>query len=66
MICDGKVLQITTTLEVALREVLKEVRDGWLWMDQICINQKDDNDRSGQVKMMNTIYASDSTPAQCP
>ncbi|KAK0656997.1 heterokaryon incompatibility protein-domain-containing protein [Cercophora newfieldiana] len=28
----------------------------WWWMDSICINQKDDEERSAQVQLMSTIY----------
>jgi hypothetical protein len=28
----------------------------WWWMDSICINQKDDRERSAQVQLMSTIY----------
>jgi Heterokaryon incompatibility protein (HET) len=54
--CDEKTLQITTTLEEALRQITAHNPNDWIWIDQICINQKDDNERSQQVRLMNLIY----------
>jgi hypothetical protein len=31
--------------------------EGLLWVDALCINQEDDNERASQVKMMGQIYA---------
>jgi hypothetical protein len=56
MKCDGAVLHITPTLDEALRQVVKLGDQDALWVDQICINQKDYQERSEQVKMMNPIF----------
>lgn len=32
------------------------VRDDWLWIDSICINQSDLSERASQVKLMGQIY----------
>lgn len=33
-----------------------DVTDDWLWIDSICINQSDINERASQVKLMGQIY----------
>lgn len=38
------------------KQAEKEKSDEYLWIDQICINQKDIPERSHQVKMMGDIY----------
>ncbi|CAM1507403.1 Fc.00g070440.m01.CDS01 [Cosmosporella sp. VM-42] len=54
--CEGKTLNITTTLHEALREAIKFDSNNGLWIDQICINQNNLDERSTQVKMMNMIF----------
>ncbi|KAJ4290086.1 hypothetical protein N0V88_006592 [Collariella sp. IMI 366227] len=54
--CDGAVLHITPTLEEALRQTIKLDHSEALWVDQICINQQNFEERSQQVKMMNSIF----------
>ena len=59
MKCNGKDLPITITLNEALREVVKYSTNPLLWIDQICINQKDNKERSAQVQIMTTIFQSE-------
>ena len=48
---------ITKTLHCAL-QYLRWQRDGlYLWIDQICINQDDTEERSSQVQFMREIYS---------
>jgi hypothetical protein len=54
--CNGADLHITSTLEAGLREITKSQAPTLLWVDQICINQNDTNERSEQVKKMNAIF----------
>lgn len=54
--CDGASMQITTTLDAALRRIISTNPHGLVWIDQICINQEDLDERAEQVKMMNTIF----------
>ncbi|KAJ4390487.1 hypothetical protein N0V85_007176 [Neurospora sp. IMI 360204] len=58
MKCNGNtILYITPTLAEALRNVTTLLRDGEsIWVDQICINQQDLEERSQQVGMMTGIY----------
>ncbi|KAJ3533941.1 hypothetical protein NM208_g7761 [Fusarium decemcellulare] len=54
--CDGKLLNITTSLHEALCEIIKFSPHKALWIDQICINQGDMLEKAQQVSMMNVIY----------
>ncbi|TPX13350.1 uncharacterized protein E0L32_006323 [Thyridium curvatum] len=56
--CNGKEMVITFVLEEALRSlaVLDRGDVEWLWIDQVCINQSDDQERGTQVDMMRDIY----------
>jgi hypothetical protein len=55
---NGRIVKITPTLEEALRRLRSPDHMRVLWIDQICINQKDLAERSAQVNMMRRIYAS--------
>ncbi|CZR67932.1 uncharacterized protein PAC_17831 [Phialocephala subalpina] len=57
ILVDGKHLEITHSLEQALRHVRDPRRVLRVWADGICINQKDVEDRNTQVAAMGTIYA---------
>lgn len=67
LVCDGKLLRITPSLAEALRRLRALPSDqaqhpGWdlenrfFWIDQICINQADTEERQSQVQMMGQIY----------
>lgn len=51
------VLYISANLEGALRQLQDEQNDLLLWADQICINQQDDKEKTGQVQQMKTIFS---------
>ncbi|KXX80430.1 Heterokaryon incompatibility protein 6, OR allele [Madurella mycetomatis] len=54
---NSSVLYITPTLSSALHSIIHHSPPGTpLWIDQICINQADNAERSVQVKLMNTLY----------
>lgn len=54
---DGLDFQVTTNLEAALRHLrYRDGRNRTLWVDAICINQDDIEERSGQVQQMGDIY----------
>lgn len=55
--CHGKCLKITSNLESALRHIRSEKEMTNLWVDQICINQDDFEERSQQVSLMSSIYS---------
>ena len=54
--CDGSAILVTSELLDALRSLRKLTRR-YLWIDQICINQADLEERNSQVQLMRRIYA---------
>jgi hypothetical protein len=52
----GKQLGITTSLDEALRHLRDGVDVLTLWIDQICINQADNAEKSDQVALMARIF----------
>ncbi|KAJ8113040.1 hypothetical protein OPT61_g4732 [Boeremia exigua] len=55
---DGELLPITGPLKEALAFVEQQCTTGYLWVDQICIDQEDRIERGDQVKIMGHIYSS--------
>ena len=55
---DGKRFQITHNLHVALRHFQREDIAPAIWIDSICINQQDFDEKTVQVRQMNSIYSS--------
>jgi hypothetical protein len=55
---DGKILCVTRPLKEALALVAQQCATGYLWIDQICIDQEDRDERGDQVKIMGQIYSS--------
>lgn len=53
---DGYSLNITANLEQALRH-LRQLSYRKLWIDAICINQTDENEKSFQVAQIRYVYA---------
>lgn len=53
-------LPITKSLDVCLRHLrsLGQLDSLPIWIDQICINQSDDSEKSDQVQLMRVIYTS--------
>lgn len=56
IICNGKHLQVGASLFAALTGLRKELNDGYIWIDAICINQEDEREQSAQVAKMTTTY----------
>ena len=54
---DGQSLQITRNLHGALRRLRAKGFDWLMWIDAICINQRDDAEKTAQVKLMHTIFS---------
>lgn len=48
---------VTRNLHVALENLRSETSNVILWVDALCINQKDDVEKSDQVNLMTEIYA---------
>lgn len=55
--CHGKCLRLTSSLRSALHHIRSEKKVTKLWVDQICINQEDLEERSQQVPLMGSIYS---------
>ena len=58
--CNEARLQVTENVFQALRQlrISREPRKRILWIDSICINQNDQEEKTSQVSMMGSIYAS--------
>ncbi|KAK2591518.1 hypothetical protein QQS21_010793 [Conoideocrella luteorostrata] len=57
----GKRVEVTQNLHVCLKHLRYENRSRFLWVDALCINQKDIPERGAQVKQMRKIYESAKT-----
>lgn len=57
MTCSGMEIQITANLDAALRALRFADKPRTLWVDAICINQKNVVERGRQVRDMQEIYA---------
>jgi hypothetical protein len=59
VICNARLFHVSATLRDGLRQLFRYCKSSktvWLWIDQICINQKDGFERTQQVRLMNQIY----------
>ena len=56
MTCNGKNFAITKNLDLALHHLRRTDVSIMLWVDQICINQDDLQEKGQQVNLMGTIY----------
>ena len=54
--CEGRTIQVTTNLHLALQHIRYEHDERVIWADAACINQRDLAERSAQVSMMGEIY----------
>jgi Heterokaryon incompatibility protein (HET) len=54
--CNDATLIITSTLKVALRYVRHVSKVTVIWIDAICINQRDNEEKSQQVRLMRDVY----------
>lgn len=53
---NGNIFKVTTHLEVALRHLRRPDMVRRLWVDALCINQADNDERCQQVELMRFIY----------
>jgi len=53
---NGYEFNVTENLWLALRRLRRPSEPRVMWIDAICINQEDDNEKSDQVGMMGDIY----------
>ncbi|KAL8952257.1 MAG: hypothetical protein Q9222_001821 [Ikaeria aurantiellina] len=56
--CNGKTLSVTKNLGTALRYLRPQSEPRSLWVDAICINQADIEERNQQVALMRDVYSS--------
>ncbi|WJG35273.1 uncharacterized protein FOBCDRAFT_239639 [Fusarium oxysporum Fo47] len=54
--CNNEAFQVTENLLSALQHLRNEHTERPLWIDAICINRKDPEERQSQVKLMKDIY----------
>ncbi|KAF8856768.1 HET-domain-containing protein, partial [Acephala macrosclerotiorum] len=54
---EGYPIQVTVTLESALRRLRDRERIIRVWADALCINQADTDERNQQVRQMGTVYS---------
>ena len=55
---NGSMHQITTNLFLALRRLRKASEARYIWIDALCINQDNGEERNHQVALMGSIYKS--------
>ncbi len=55
---NGRPIKVTSNLDAALRHLRLEDRPRLLWVDALCINQSDLDEREQQVRLMRQIYSS--------
>ncbi|RYP87384.1 hypothetical protein DL770_004796 [Monosporascus sp. CRB-9-2] len=55
--CNGMMVDATQNLVGAMKHLRYPDRSRVLWIDALCINQKDKNEKSTQVMMMGDIYS---------
>lgn len=55
---NGRPFDVTENLWMVLRRLRDDAVRRVLWVDAVCINQKDNNEKSHQVAMMGEIYSS--------
>jgi hypothetical protein len=54
---DGTLLHITETLQDLLPPIHAYITTGYLWVDQLCIDQKNTAERGHQVGIMGKVYS---------
>ncbi|CAG9987024.1 unnamed protein product [Clonostachys byssicola] len=55
--CSGHTIDITVSLHDALTDLRHRRRRRLLWVDAVCINQTDNDEKGQQVKLMGSIYS---------
>jgi hypothetical protein len=54
---DFRTMEVTTNLELAIRHLRRETCPRTLWIDALCINQNNENEKRFQVQRMGCVYA---------
>ena len=56
ILCDGRLLRVTHSVYEALSSLRRSTVSRILWIDAVCINQADPQERTHQVGLMRQIY----------
>ena len=56
ILIDGKKVFVTKNCRNALRHLRNQFGVRTVWVDAVCINSRDDNEKSGQIRLMTDIY----------
>ncbi|KAH8760336.1 heterokaryon incompatibility protein-domain-containing protein, partial [Diaporthe sp. PMI_573] len=56
ILVDGKTMEARQNCGYVLRKAWRLKGSGYIWIDAICINQIDNNEKSHQVAMMGSVY----------
>lgn len=54
---NGSVIHVNDSIHTALPYLVAQCNSGYLWIDQVCIDQRNLSERSEQVAIMGEIYA---------
>ena len=54
---NGKSFHIHSSLDAALRQLRQHDQERRLWIDAICINQEDNEEKSAPVALMRKVYS---------
>jgi hypothetical protein len=57
IICGNSSVKVTANCISALRHLRNTLGSFTIWVDAICINQKDDNEKSHQIPLMDQVYS---------
>jgi hypothetical protein len=55
--CDGGRLAVTSHLLLGIQRVRNCNPTQWIWVDAVCINQRDDEEKAHQIPTMDKIYS---------
>lgn len=55
--CSGRTMDVHVTLHDALSDLRHTDRQRLLWVDRLCINQADNDEKSKQIMLMKDIYS---------
>ncbi|EON65848.1 hypothetical protein W97_05090 [Coniosporium apollinis CBS 100218] len=58
VIINGVEVRVTENLYLALRDLLRSATDASWWVDAVCINQANTEERGSQLQMMSRIFSS--------
>lgn len=57
LVCDGESIKITQNCEAALKRLRRGNEDQVLWVDAVCVDQHNDEEKGQQIGLMRQIYS---------